>query len=104
MSTALLTLSLLSVAIPVAAAFTGRSLDFLVTRNFSSALIPVLALAAVGLSTTRAGWAAAATACAIGAFVIGAVVVDGRYQRADHRGVVRAAGSPAVTRLLLVTP
>jgi hypothetical protein len=102
-SRALLAVSLLSIAIPVAAAFTGRSLDFLVTRNFSAALIPVLAAAAVGLAATRAGYAAAATVCAIGAFVIGAVVVDGRYQRADYRDAVHAAGPPAVPRLLLVT-
>jgi 4-amino-4-deoxy-L-arabinose transferase-like glycosyltransferase len=104
-----LAVGVFAVLVPIALALVG--IDFLNTRNLLPAL-PVLAIV-LGIGCAAEDHRArvstpvralAAALALIGVVVVGLVVAEPAYQRADWRDAAQALGAAPVTRAILVTP
>lgn len=91
-----------ALAIPVALALVG--VDYVITRNLIAALPPLLLAAGAGLASRRAGLAAAAVLCAIGAATTIWVAAEPTAQRDQWREAAEAVGPARADRALVVTP
>jgi hypothetical protein len=67
-------------------------IDFLITRNVIAAMVPLVVLAAVAATRTRAGAALIAGLCAIGIVAFAGVEGNGFYQRDDWRALAKVLG------------
>ncbi len=99
----LLALVLIAVGVPVALAAFGA--DYLITRNLVAALVPLIVLAAVAATRTRAGPVLIGGLCVIGVVAFAGVESNTLYQRDDWSGVAAALG-PAThgPRVVVVNP
>ena len=99
----LLWLALIATGVPVLLVAFG--VDYVLTRNLIAAMVPLVALAAVAATRTRAGPVLIAALCAIGVVTFAGVEGDVLYQRDDWRGVAQALG-PAThgTRIVVMNP
>jgi hypothetical protein len=91
-----------AVVVPVALALVG--VDYVITRNLIAALPLLLLALGAGLATRRAGIAATAVFCALGAVTAIWVASEPEAQRDDWRSAVEALGPAADDRALVVTP
>ena len=99
----LLALAAVAVGVPFLLAVAGA--DYLTTRNVISAMVPLVVLAGVASSRTRAGPAIVAALCAVGAIAVVGVELSPADQRDDWRGAALAVGPAAVgPRVLVVDP
>ena len=96
-------LAAIAAGLPALLALAG--IDFLITRNVIAALVPLVVLAAVAATRTRAGPVLIAALCAIGIVAFAGVEGNTLYQRDDWRGVAKALG-PASSgpRAVVLTP
>ncbi|MGD1051688.1 MAG: glycosyltransferase family 39 protein [Solirubrobacteraceae bacterium] len=99
----LLALAAFAVGVPVAMAVVG--LDYLITRNLIAAMVPLVALAGVAATRSRAGPALVGALCAVGVIAYAGVEADPYYQRDDWRAAAAALG-PAThgARVIVVNP
>jgi len=87
---ALLALAAFALGVPVVLALAGA--DYLITRNLIAAMVPLVVLAAVAATRSRAGLALVAGLCAVGVVAFAGVEGNPLYQRDDWRGVAQALG------------
>ena len=88
--------------VPLALAVIG--FDFFNPRNLIAAVIPSMAIAAIGLTVPRAGWLGAAgvvATLALFATVLTAVRASAEMQREDWRGAAEAMGESSDDRLIV---
>jgi mannosyltransferase len=91
-----------AVGLAVIAALLGK--DYVVERNLLPALVPLGALAAVGLGTARARYAGLAVALALCAYWVAfdvRVTQTPNLQRPDFRGLTRELGRPTGRRAVV---
>ena len=89
----------------VVAALVG--VDYLNTRNMIEAWLPLAVVPAIGFAAPRAGWTGPASAVALCAIFLVAVLsvdADRTFQRDDWRGAAHALGAATVPRAIVVTP
>jgi hypothetical protein len=86
----MLALAAIGVGVPLILAIVG--VDYLITRNLITAMIPLVVLAAVAAARTRAGPLLVAGICAAGIVAYAGVEGNAAYQRDDWRGVAQAIG------------
>jgi mannosyltransferase len=91
-----------AVLIPVGLAVVG--VDYVITRNLIAAVPPLAIAVGAGFAARRAGIAAAAILCAVGAATAIWVAEEPEAQRDDWRSAAEALGPAAVDRALVVTP
>ncbi|MBS1879653.1 MAG: glycosyltransferase family 39 protein [Actinobacteria bacterium] len=85
-------------AIALTLAFAAAGQDFVLARNLLVALVPLLAVAALGIGSARSGWLGIAVGTALAAYWLAfGVYVDLRpaLQREDWRGAAAAIGPPS---------
>jgi hypothetical protein len=92
------------VSVPVALAIFGA--DYVITRNLIMAMVPLVVLAGIASTRTRAGPALVAGICAAGLIAYIGVENNGAYQRDDWRGVAAAIGplGGATTTAVVLAP
>ncbi|HXR13466.1 MAG TPA: glycosyltransferase family 39 protein [Solirubrobacteraceae bacterium] len=96
-------LAAIAVGVPLALALLG--IDYVITRNLIAAMVPLVVLAAVAASRTRAGPVLVASLCAAGIVAFVGVETTPADQRDDWRGVAAAIGTPtARPRYIVVDP
>jgi hypothetical protein len=96
-------LAAVAVVVPLALALVG--IDYLITRNLIAAMVPLVVLAAVASSRTRAGPVLVAALCATGVVAFVGVETTPADQRNDWRGVAEALGPPTSRpRYIVVDP
>jgi hypothetical protein len=96
-------LAAIAVGVPLALAVVG--IDYVITRNLIAAMAPLVVLAAVAASRTRAGPILVAAICAAGVVAFVGAETTPADQRDDWRGVAAALGPPSTRpRYLVVNP
>jgi uncharacterized membrane protein len=99
----LIALTAIAVGVPVVLAVFGA--DYIITRNLIVAMVPLVVLAGVASTRTRAGAALVAGICAAGLLAYIGVENNAAYQRDDWRGVATAIGPATVgPRIIVVNP
>jgi hypothetical protein len=83
-------LAAIAAGLPALLALAG--IDFLITRNVIAAIVPLVVLAAVAATRTRAGPALIAGLAAIGIIAFAGVEANALYQRDDWRALAKALG------------
>jgi hypothetical protein len=93
-------LAALAAGVPMVLAIAG--VDFLNTRNVIAACLPFLLLIAAGLARARAGLLAVVALCAVGISTTVVLAADSGYHRSDFRGAAEALGAARGPRALVV--
>jgi hypothetical protein len=97
--------ALAAVAVGVPLALAPLGIDYVITRNLIAAMVPLVVLAAVAASRTRAGPILVAALCSAGIVAFVGVETTPADQRDDWRGVAAAIGPPtARPRYIVVNP
>jgi 4-amino-4-deoxy-L-arabinose transferase-like glycosyltransferase len=98
----LLATGIVGVALPVGLALVGA--DYVLTRNLTPAIIPLLVVAGAGIASLRPrlAWTLGAAIGVVWLVAIGAVIADPMLRRIDLRGALRALGKPDTPRLILL--
>ena len=97
-----LSLALATLALPLLLAAAGK--DFVIDRNLMPALVPMLAVVALGVTARRAGRLGTAVGFALVAYSLGFVVwtnFDHSLQRPDWRSVAAELGEPTRPRAMV---
>lgn len=103
MSWTMISIALVGIAIPVAAAVASPQLDLILTRFFLPSAVPLLLVLAAGLAIGRGGRPATLAFAGIWLAMVVAVDLGSAYQRPDIRGAIHALGTARTTRLVIVT-
>jgi mannosyltransferase len=99
----LLALAAVAVLVPMALAVAGA--DYVITRNLIMAMVPLVVLAALAASRTRAGPILTGVLCAAGVAAFVGVETTPADQRDDWRGVATAIGPAQLgPRVVVVDP
>jgi hypothetical protein len=100
----LLALAAIAVGVPVLLSLVG--VDYVITRNLITAMVPLVALAAIAATRTRLGPALIGVLCAAGIVAFVGVEATPADQRDDWRGVARAIGpaTAGAARVVVVDP
>jgi len=97
--------ALAAIALGVPLALAPLGVDYVITRNLIAAMVPLVVLAAVAASRTRAGPILVAVLCAAGVVAFVGVETTPADQRDDWRGVAAAIGPPSTRpRYIVVNP
>ena len=100
---ALLALVAVAVAVPCALALAGA--DYVITRNLIMAIVPLVVVAAVAASRSRAGPALVGLLCAAGIAAFIGVELTPADQRDDWRGAAAAIGPATLgPRVVVIDP
>ncbi len=91
-----------TLVLPLLLAIAGK--DFVIDRNLIPALVPLLAIAALGITADRAGRLGVAVGAALVAYSLGFAVwtnFDSSLQRPDWRAVAQNLGQPTRPRAMV---